>query len=342
MESAFLPFVKAHKRANTHKGYEEIWRIHLSTLCGDSVLRRVRTCDVQQWLDIVAASARTKVGAVLTKTSLQRAKSFFSGSFAYAISQGFMDGVNRAGSTHIPTGLRDSEETFAHSLEDIIKMILVLPEPHSTLIAVAGFTGVRRGEIRGMDWSGYRNGAIYVSRCICEDGTITKVKTKASKDGIPVAPVLAAILERHWRRLGSPSSGPIFSGVRCGKPVSLNNALRIIKPILNRCGVCLEPESKHSEETGHKYERDASLPKWRGWHAFRRGVATNLHDLSVDDKTIQAVLRHSDVAVTQRCYIKSFPKQAVAAMGVLNEKAKNMFAECALQDAESAAGAANK
>jgi len=99
--------VKAHKRANTHKGYEEIWRIHLSTLCGDSVLRRVRTCDVQQWLDIVAASARTKVGAVLTKTSLQRAKSFFSGSFAYAISQGFMDGVNRAGSTHIPTFRRD-------------------------------------------------------------------------------------------------------------------------------------------------------------------------------------------------------------------------------------------
>jgi hypothetical protein len=123
--------------------------------------------------------------------------------------------------------------------------------------------------------------------------------------------------------------------------VSLNNALRIIKPFLNRCGVCLEPESKDSEETGHKYERDASLPRWHGWHAFRRGVATNLHDLSVDDETIQAVLRQSDVAVTQRCHIKSLPKTGCAAMGALNEKAENLFAECALQelqDAESAAG----
>ena len=51
-----------------------------------------------------------------------------------------------------------------------------------------------------------------------------------------------------------------------------------------------------------------------GWHAFRRGLATNLHDLGVDDKTIQAILRHSNVSVTQKCYIKSLPKQTKAAM----------------------------
>ena len=154
MENVFLPFVKSHKRANTHKGYAEIWRVHLKILCGDSVLRHVRTCDVQRWLDTVAASARTKDGVVITKTSLQRVKSFLSGSFAYAISQGFMDGVNRAESAHIPAGLRDSKETVAYSLEEIVKIILALPEPHSTMVAVAGFTGARRGEIRGLEWPG--------------------------------------------------------------------------------------------------------------------------------------------------------------------------------------------
>jgi len=53
---------------------------------------------------------------------------------------------------------------------------------------------------------------------------------------------------------------------------------------------------------------------WHGWHAFRRGLATNLHDLGVDDKTIQAILRHSDVSVTQRLYIKSLPRQSAAAL----------------------------
>jgi integrase len=51
------------------------------------------------------------------------------------------------------------------------------------------------------------------------------------------------------------------------------------------------------------------------WHAYRRGLATSLHDLGIDDITIQAILRHQDVATTRRSYIKSLPKQSVEAMG---------------------------
>lgn len=47
----------------------------------------------------------------------------------------------------------------------------------------------------------------------------------------------------------------------------------------------------------------------------RRGLGTNLHDLGVDDKTIQAILRHGNVAITQQCYIKTLPQQQTAAMG---------------------------
>ena len=41
---------------------------------------------------------------------------------------------------------------------------------------------------------------------------------------------------------------------------------------------------------------------------------TNLHRLGVDDKTIQAILRHSNVAVTHACYIKTVSADAIAAM----------------------------
>jgi integrase len=43
-------------------------------------------------------------------------------------------------------------------------------------------------------------------------------------------------------------------------------------------------------------------------------LATSLHDLGIDDITIQAILRHQDVATTRRSYIKSLPKQSVEAM----------------------------
>jgi integrase len=54
--------------------------------------------------------------------------------------------------------------------------------------------------------------------------------------------------------------------------------------------------------------------EWMGWHGFRRGLASNLNRLGVDDSVGQAILRHSDVSVTQRCYIKTVPPDAVAAM----------------------------
>ena len=67
--------------------------------------------------------------------------------------------------------------------------------------------------------------------------------------------------------------------------------------------------------------RDRILPalakvgiEWHGYHAFRRGLATNLRDLGVDDLTINEVLRHSDVAVTRKSYIKRVDQESVEAM----------------------------
>jgi len=58
-----------------------------------------------------------------------------------------------------------------------------------------------------------------------------------------------------------------------------------------------KPEDEHKPEA-HLFERNNSLPQWHGWHAFRRGLATNLHGLGVEDKTMQRILRHSNVALT--------------------------------------------
>lgn len=54
--------------------------------------------------------------------------------------------------------------------------------------------------------------------------------------------------------------------------------------------------------------------QWHGFHAFRRGLATNLRSLSVDDLTIKEILRHSDVSVTRASYIKRVDEKSVEAM----------------------------
>jgi integrase len=67
--------------------------------------------------------------------------------------------------------------------------------------------------------------------------------------------------------------------------------------------------------------RDVVLPalekaeiEWRGYHAFRRGFATNLRALRVDDLTIKEILLHSDVSVTRASYIKRVNEKSVEAM----------------------------
>ncbi|MCU1299107.1 MAG: phage integrase, partial [Acidobacteriaceae bacterium] len=218
---------------------------------------------------------------------------------------------------------RSAEDTYAYSLEEILTMVAAVPESAAMLIATAAFTGVRRGELRGMRWENYRDGEILIASSIW-NGITTEPKSKKSRAPIPIIGWLATRLAEHRKSLGNPIAGPLFPN-EAGKALDPQNVLRrVIQPSLDVCGICSKVESKHNR-ANHKYERNNSLPEWHGWHAFRRGLATNLHRLGVDDKTIQAILRHSNVAVTQACYIKSVPEQSIAAMQKL---------ESALNDTE--------
>ena len=70
------------------------------------------------------------------------------------------------------------------------------------------------------------------------------------------------------------------------------------------------------------------LPQWHGWHAFRRGLATNLHALGVDDKTIQTILRHSHVGLTMNVYVKSVSESQGERDGRVERKTRNLYQSC--------------
>jgi integrase len=99
------------------------------------------------------------------------------------------------------------------------------------------------------------------------------------------------------------SSEFIFAGAKMSKPLNLSNlARRVIVPTLKKDGAVA----------------------WEGWHGFRRGLATNLNRLGVQDKVIQGILRHSNVATTMDIYVKTVSKDAHAAMRRL-QKASNLW-----------------
>lgn len=308
VEKVYLPRVGQRVRPSTIRGYHVIWDGQLKPHCEGIWLRDVRTRHAQDLLDNVAKPGH------LNSNSMKHIKSFMSGVFRLALQLGYYAGQNPVRETSLPK-VRPATETYAYSLEEIDRMLSVLPEPAGTVIAAAAYTGVRRGELRGLQWENYRNGEVLISRSVWKTH-VTEPKSRKSRASIPVIKCLAQRLERHRVRLGNPAAGPIFpNGI--GRPMDMNTLLtRVVLPVLNRCALCEKSKVEH-ENADHDYRRNDSLPKWRGWHAFRRGLATNLYRLGVPEKTIQAILRHANVSTTQTCYIKTVTDDAKAAMDKL-------------------------
>jgi integrase len=233
--------------------------------------------------------------------------------------------LNPIQDTSIPNVPEAKQDTYAYSLSEIKSMLAVLPEPARTIVLTAAFTGLRKSELRGLTWGSYNGEQLSVERSVW-NSTVSEPKTKRSRSPIPVVRPLAEALEAHRLRAGilAQSNLPIFQAGN-GQPLNLDNiARRVIMPMLSLCAICREQEPEHLPADGHTFERDKALPLWHGWHAFRRGLATNLHTLGIADKDIQAILRHSNIGLTMNVYVKSVNESQVNALDALNKK----FATC--------------
>jgi integrase len=291
IEQRYLPYVKERRAPSTYAGYKNIWSRYVKKP-GAMALRNWRTCECDDLLVEIARAFD------LGKESMKNVKSFLSGTFSYARRQGVLHGVNPMWDTELPE-CREGEDTYAYSLEEILTMLDKVPEPASTMIAVGGFAALRVGEIRALEIEHFEGEQLWVKQSAWRS-QLKNTKTRASKAPIPIIAPLRVRLEAHIESLTPRTSGLLFPN-GANKPLALQRMVEdVIRPALKGSGV-----------------------EWHGWHALRRGLATNLHELGVQDKVIQAILRHSDVAVTQRCYIKTTDPQAVKGMKKLERKVQH-------------------
>jgi integrase len=285
VDRLYMPLVKQQKRPSTYKGYSQMWNDYLKTRCVSEWMREVRTHHVQAWLEEIACERRRHGNReyTLSKTTLKHIKNFLRGVFRHAAQQGYFDEANPVTLAEIPGFAPRGSEGRAYSLEEIAAMLKVLSEPAATVVATAAYTGLRLCELRGLTWEAYERAPdedsfalIYVRRSVWR-GHIGEPKTEKSKAPVPVIPQLAEQLDAFRRMSGNPVGGPIFQNSR-GKPLDLHGLYwREMKAVLSKKGITRV-----------------------GWHGFRRGLASNLNRLGVDDSIIPSILRHSTVAATQK------------------------------------------
>lgn len=300
IEHTYFPHVEQEKvlAPSTISGYRHIFTKHLKKRLGNTALCDFSTATGYKLLNQISKEAK------LSRTSLKHIKWFMAAVFKLAKNVDAYRDANPIPDVEIPQG-PEGADTHAYSLEEICTMLAALTDQPlaNAVVATAAFTGLRRSELRGLRWEDLRDNQLHVTRTVWNATVRDKTKTAESKAPVPVLPVLAQYLEDH--RNGFPADGFIFAGQKLQRPLNLANlARRIIVPAL----------------------RESGVKCWTGWHGFRRGLATNLYELGIEESTIQAILRHADVETTRKHYIKKnvVPEASKAAMKKLETVFKTM------------------
>ncbi len=332
IETVYLPMAKQFLRPSTYKNYKtDEYERHFKHRLGSLRLRDFRAAHGQR---LISAIAREH--PELGHKTLLRLKSFLSGVFKHARTEGYLDDENPMRDVTLPRSVRRVKfRGDTYTVKEITTLLANVYWPDYSgrvafaVVAAAAFTGLRLAELRGLQWRDFTGEKLSVERTMWRTNQGLP-KTESSENTVPVLPILRSMLENYHHYLtGSVEEEnlgkvlkPIdwmFAGERRGTSMNLPNLVRrVIVPLLTRCSVCHNPKHLHEEQDkDHAFELDESIPKWKGWHCFRRSLASNLYALGVKPKVIQAILRHSDIATTLDFYVETSDAESRAALDML-------------------------
>lgn len=191
--------------------------------------------------------------------------------------------------------------------QQAFNVLMQLAEPERTLTLLASATGLRISECLGLQWQdvAFELSQIHVRRTwTC--GEVGLPKSKASKAPVPLHPLLAEFIQ-SWKNttLYSEQGDWVFASFRCkGKQPRVANMLveDHLRPAAIAAGVLKEGEKVRF-----------------GFHNLRHSLASFLVRSKTDPKTVQALLRHSDVKTTLQLYAHSISADRMVAQGQVLE-----------------------
>jgi len=172
--------------------------------------------------------------------------------------------------------------------DEIMALLKELPEPLRTAAELDAFTGLRRGELIGLQWEDvdFENLVIHVRRSV-----VMMVqgapKTEASAKDVPLDAALAESLLKL--RLTAPYN-------RETDWVFASPTMKGKQP--------LWPETLW-RRYGRPAVKAAKIPKRVGFHTFRHTYTTLLTQNNEEVKVVQELLRHANSRITLDLYAQA-------------------------------------
>jgi integrase len=288
-DKVYLPFIESNNnlKPSTVHGYKQVWNQHLKIHFGTLHLTDYKTHMMSNFLTRLAHSLRPR--------TLNSIKWLASAVFAHAVATGNCE-TNPIRDAMVLGKTLGHGDTKSYTREEMENAISALVEhvDAQLVMALSFFAGMRKGEIQGLQWSDLDENYIHVRRAFSR-GVVGTPKSKRALRSLPIIQPVRGLL-MLWRKKAGDGAW-IFTNTEGGAMNLDLFATTTIKPALRKAGL-----------------------QWKGYHAGRRGLGTELRSLTGNSTAGRDVLGHTTTRVTEQHYEHTLPEDALRGMRLLEAK----------------------
>jgi integrase len=265
----------APKTALTKTVYGQHFDTHILPKWQEYRMQDVRAVLVEGWLTALPLAPATKA----------KTRNIMSALYEHAMRYGW---ATANPIKQVRQSAKRLSEPDVLTVDEVSAILVRLTEPCRTVTLSAALTGLRRGELFGLQWQDvdFVNNVIHVRRSIVEQ-VVGETKTVGSNRPLPMNVELAKALAL-WKEqtdYSEPDNWVFASPASRGQqPYWANTMLtRQVRPAA----------------------LDAGIIKTIGWHTFRRSFATLLQSSGATVKTTQELMRHASPVMTFGTYAQA-------------------------------------
>jgi integrase len=274
---------KSYATQVTYQGYLKKW---ILPRWGSCRLTDIKATAVESWLKALCFS---KSNIPLARGSKAKIRNIMSALYSHAIR---WEWAERNPITSVRQSAKRQKTPAVLDPEEIMAILKELPDPLHTMVELDAFTGLRRGELIGLQWTDvdFENLVLHIRRSLVAmvEG---QPKTEASRKEVPLDAQLAESLFQ-WKQVCEHTepanwvfASPHMKGIQPYWPGTLWRYYG--RPALKRAGI-----AKHVT-----------------YHTFRHTFGTLLNANGENAKVVQELLRHASLKVTTDVYMQAVSPQ---------------------------------
>jgi integrase len=295
-------------RDSTAEFVERAFRLHVDPVIGHLRLGQVRSSHLQAWV-----KDRSRV---LAPSTLRVVYSYVASMLQRAATDRLI-GVSPCVDVRLPEVAHRTQ--VIPTREQIHALAAALPERYRAVPLVAAATGLRGGELFGLELPGsvdFLRRELHVSQQLTvtsgRSPYLAPPKTKTSTRTVELPEVAGVALAQHLERFGAA-------------PVEVDDATDPRRPRRRAARLVLTNEwgaPVHRASWSHVWipaVAAAGLPRGFGLHGLRHFFATSLIHAGSSVKTVQIALGHSSPTVTLNTYVGQWPEAVDRTRAIMDD-----------------------